>query len=116
MTAAWPSAQLADDTVTLWLRYFESVGLSEAADVAEELVLSDQWMPSIARFREVVSAQRRRQSLALGFAELDTSGLTPPNDGPGRIAELRRVLREGSGEPSDDVGGPIDCAASEPGP
>lgn len=97
MTAAWPNANLGDDTVELWIEYLDTVGHAEARTAASELVLSEQWMPTVARFRETIIAHRRhaaerdrfaRRALPSGEYE------TPPEAGPARVAELRATLRD----------------------
>lgn len=97
MTAAWPNATLTDDLVETWITYLAAVGPGEAAAVAGELVLAEEWMPTVARFRQSVTARRRQETERSKFSGASLpSGeqLTHPDDAKKRIEEMRALLRE----------------------
>jgi hypothetical protein len=95
LTAAWPNARHGDDTVELWIEYLATVGHAEGRKAAAELVLSEEWMPPIARFRQSITATRRHDAERARFAGALPSGeqVTAPDVARARLAELREALR-----------------------
>lgn len=64
LAAAFPNQALPEATVTLWADTLDDIPVEHAVAVAKQIVKTDEWFPSIARFRQVWLEQRRRARMA----------------------------------------------------
>lgn len=92
LTAAWPNANMGDDTVELWIQFLGTVDADDGQAVAAEMVMACEWVPPLAKFREGVNARRRRAIMASTPALPSAEHETTPESGRAHVAELRRVL------------------------
>lgn len=77
LTAAYPSQELADGTVALWLKALTQVDAADAKATASRIVASSEFFPSMAKFREQLAAERRarenREAVTRGLARPRTN-------------------------------------------
>ena len=59
LAAAFPKHEMFEETVTVWSDQFLNTDFEAAQRAAKNVVSSDQWFPSVARFREVLAAEVR---------------------------------------------------------
>lgn len=59
LTTAWPNADLPDETLRTWSQMLAAIPYQSAAAAADAVIRSDNWFPSIARFREAFGSARR---------------------------------------------------------
>lgn len=71
LAAAWPKYELAEETVAVWVDQFANVDFEVAQSAAKAVVASDEWFPSVARFRELVGVQMRQRPKAAGCGACD---------------------------------------------
>lgn len=64
LAAAWPNQDLPEATIALWADTLDDIPVEYAVAVAKQIVKTDEWFPSIARFRQVWLEQRRRARMA----------------------------------------------------
>jgi hypothetical protein len=95
LTAAWPNAKHGDDTVELWIQYLAQVGYQDARAVASELVLSEDWMPPIARFRQALVARRRHAIERGKFAERSLPSGEVVTDAATACAHIAAIRAQG---------------------
>jgi hypothetical protein len=62
LTTAWPHADLPDETLRTWSQMLAVLPYQPALAAADAVIRSDNFFPSIARFREAFGSQRRGQS------------------------------------------------------
>lgn len=61
LTTAWPNADLPDETLRTWSKMLAALPYQPAAAAADAVIRTDNFFPSIARFREAFGSQRRDQ-------------------------------------------------------
>lgn len=110
LASAWPRYELTEETVKVWVDQFSHVDFEVAQRAAKALVASDEWFPSVARFRELVSVELRKtppkqgcEKCDRGFTVLDDGSVTfcrfcRPDLGLSDAAEL------GGGQPVRELG------------
>jgi hypothetical protein len=116
LTAAWPREPLSDETAALWSAALAAIDHSDAMGAAGQLIAESKYFPSMAEFREHVTATRRarqhHQAIEHGLPR-------PPTDTPNpqRFAEImtdlrdQLALRRGTG--NHWHGGPHPCPACQ---
>jgi hypothetical protein len=58
-SAAYPKYELFEETVAVWADQFDQTDFAVAKAAAKKLVATDQFFPSVARFREVLGVELR---------------------------------------------------------
>jgi|688.fasta_scaffold26457_9 hypothetical protein len=64
LSAAYPRTDLHEETVLVWIDQFGNADYELAVRVAKRIVASDEWFPTVARFREVLGIELRRSSVS----------------------------------------------------
>lgn len=59
LSAAYPKYELFEETVAVWADQLERTDFGVAKAAAKKLVATDQFFPSVARFREVLAVELR---------------------------------------------------------
>jgi hypothetical protein len=59
LSAAFPKYEMFEETVNVWSDQFSDTNFEAAQRAAKNVVASDQWFPSVARFREVLAVEVR---------------------------------------------------------
>lgn len=91
MSIAWPSLDLLPEAVDLWARHLADVDVTDARDAFDRLVLSDEWPPAVARFREIVRAVVRSHPTPIGLP----APRPPIEETRAALAAARESLRRG---------------------
>lgn len=90
MVVAWPSMEVHPAATDLWVRHLADVEIEHARVAFERLVDTDEWPPTIARFREAVAALTPRdETLGLPLPRMPLDEVRP------RLAEARAELERG---------------------
>ena len=69
LSAAYPRNELHEETVLVWIDQFDKTDFGLAVKTAKRIVATDEWFPTIARFREVLGHELRQ---AVGTASCDS--------------------------------------------
>lgn len=90
MAVAWPSMEVHPAATELWVRHCEDLDVEPARVAFDRLVESDEWPPTIARFREAVAVATPRSDLiGLPLPRMPLDEVRP------RLAEVRAELERG---------------------
>jgi len=70
LSAAFPKHEMFEETVTVWSDQFADTDFEAAQRAAKTVVGSEQWFPTVAKFREILSSEVRFSSI-LGCEDCD---------------------------------------------
>jgi len=88
LTAAWPSHELTDDTVAVWVDYLRDVNAEAGRTAALELIGHLEWFPTVVAFRRhAVAVLRREQAKVRALPE-------PAPDREYALAQIRAIRKE----------------------
>lgn len=71
LSAAYPRNELHEETVLVWIDQFENADPAMALRAAKRIVASDEWFPSISRFREVLGLEIRQSQVSEHCSDCD---------------------------------------------
>lgn len=99
LSAAWPTMDISAATAMTWYDHLADIPVECGAEAARQIVASDRWFPSLARFREVALAERRRTE----HANARDRGLPEPEwtdaDRARNLEAVAKVRRQIEGNP-----------------
>lgn len=101
MVAAWPSRELSDDTVEVWVGKLEHIPYDDGLDVLSLLTDETAFFPSVADFRARWLELRKNRRLDEGFKALPSPEV-PPEQAKANIERLREILSEIGSRPVVD--------------
>lgn len=108
LTAAWPNQTLPEQTVAVWMDMLADLDPADAQQAARTLVKTEQWFPSIARFRnEAQAAAHARQNRRAATHGLP--GHHRPAPPPPALVEAARALLDEQSTKKHWHGGPAPC-------
>ena len=118
LASAWPNQDLSEPTVEVWRSFLDEIDADDGVAAAREVIGSERFFPSIARFREAATAARH----ARRNHDAATRGLPRRPEQPigserwrAVVEEVWNILAE-RGTRKHWHGGPDPCPACGGGP
>lgn len=97
MTTCFPNYEVPDNATRVWVAEMADVQADDARLAMKAIVKSDQFFPTIARFRETCAGMARRRHMenadSRGLAETTEEELSM-SESAGRARAVREALRE----------------------
>jgi hypothetical protein len=93
LVAAWPNAELSDDSVALWYQRLERIPADAGMAVASLLVDELQWFPTISQFTDRYRDLLRNAQLEENFRELEAPQLSPEEQAA-NVERLKELLEQ----------------------